>query len=82
MKNNKIIEPRVTEEEEKAGRDALDACYTYWKLYTAREAKRSNYNTAVIWIQDNENGHFFCFSRGEYVQQIKDSVNRLNFSDK
>ena len=79
MGNNEPIKIEVSEEEETAGRDALEACYTYWKLYTTREAIKSNYETAVVWIQDNENGHFFCFSRGEYAQQIKDSVNRLNF---
>lgn len=70
--------PENYTDEEKAGADALEACYKYWKLYTKRKREDGIHNTAVIWIQDNRTGHMMCFTRGEYGQDLVECIENLN----
>jgi hypothetical protein len=57
-----------------AAATALEACYAYWLLYTKRRAIEGDYNTALIWLQNDENGHMMCFTRGEYAHTLRDCI--------
>jgi len=57
-----------------AAERALEACYEYWKLYTKMAAEKGNYNTAVIWLRNDETGHFMVFTRGEYSDRLERCV--------
>ena len=53
---------------------ALNACYDYWKLYTRLEREKGIYDNPVVWLKNDENGHFMVFTRGEYSDKLKDCI--------
>jgi len=71
-------DPKDYTEEEIAAAVALEACLKYWRLYTKRRCLEDGYNTAVVWVQDNQSGNMAIFTRGEHAQHLKNFVEDLN----
>ena len=70
-----------SELEEAAAKQALEACYRYWQIYTERRCLEGAQTKAVMWLEDNCSGHMMCFTRGEHKQSLKDCISGFDKLD-
>ncbi len=59
---------KIHEELNNKGQDLIDAAYEFWKVHQKLNGPR-----AVVWLKAS-GGHFVCFTRGEYLDQIMSNI--------